>query len=134
MHAEQAIQQMREICAPMNLIWKELPVVSKYPNDAHLQGLTVDGVAGVDVLMTDTAIRSMTIITPISPAYTPMVVWLTAAIANVERTEADQWLGKVLRQLLVQKRSKETQSTINQIRGVASITSMGVFTLQLLPR
>lgn len=122
-----------ETFAPMKLIWSELPPIAKYPNDNHIMGLTLDKVAGIDLVLTDKAVRLATLITPVNAAYMPLCTYTIAVIADVTKLQADMWLAKMLGQLKVQ-RKKETQATISKIKGVASITSIGVFTLVLAPR
>ena len=128
-----AIAWATETFAPMNLVWSPLPPVKKYPNDTHVQGLTMDKVAGIDLVLTNKAIRMATLITPINAAYMPLCTYAIAAIAGTDKTQADMWLARILSQLKTQ-RVKEIQATLKQIRGIASITTIGVFTLQLTAR
>lgn len=126
-------QWATETFAALNLTWSTLAPVAKYPKDAHIMGMTADRAAGVDLVLTDKAIRSATIITPINAAYTPLLTYVVAAIAGVDLTQADMWVANMLRQLNKQ-RVKETQSTLGKIKGVASVTTVGVFTLTLVHR
>ena len=117
----------------LNLAWTVLSAPRDHKTWHRIQGLTHDRAGGVE-LWIDPAKQQLhraTVITPINAAYTPLIVFVIAAIANTERSVADVWLAKILQDLKT-ARKKEVTRSLQRVKAVARITTVGVFSLVMV--
>lgn len=130
---DDTLQWASDTFKALNLTWSTLNPIAKYPKDTHIIGMTQNRVAGVDLVLTGNTIRTATVITPINGDYILLPAFVVTVTSGVDWTAANMWLANLLRQLNKQ-RIKERQATIGKVKAVASVTTLGVFTLTLTGR
>lgn len=94
---DEAIAWSQDIFRQFALTWE---VLEQLPNDPalRLRGRTGAGILDL-TLHQDRMVRRVTIVVPVRPEYTALVVYTLATLAQVTHSQADAFVAQVLRSL-----------------------------------